>query len=237
MHRACLEENYRSTKAILSVALSVVQQDAQRIDKGLYTSHPQGAPVTLRAFADVDAEADFAALEIERMVRCSGGLLTYADASILLRFNAQSRAFEAALQRLGVPYRVIGGPRFFDRAEVRDLLAYLLLVDNPAYTPGVVRVLNVPRRGLGAKSVQTLQAMAQAAGTPLLPYVEQLAAHGGAVRPAVLKGVQSFVAAVARVRAAADQVRDELTPGRIGGRHPARALKGARVRGAPEAGQ
>ena len=205
VQRVLLEQNFRSTPSILDAALSVMQQDKLRIQKGLYTSHAQGAPVVLRAFHDADEEARYIALEILRHVQCTGGLLTFADISILLRFNAQSRPLEAALQRHGIPYRILGGLRFFDRAEIKDLLAYLVVTENPAYTPGVLRILNVPKRGIGTKSVQALLAAAQAEQVPLLTYLERVspaAAYG--MRPAVVKSVSQFIQTIHELRNAAE---------------------------------
>lgn len=204
LHRVFLEENFRSTKSILAAAMRVMRQDTLRIAKGLYTSHAQGTPVVLKQWDDTEAEAEYVALEIQRQVQCSQGLLTYADACILLRFNALSRAFEMALQRRGIPYRVIGEARFFDRAEVKDLLAYLLLCDNTSYTPGVFRIINVPRRGLGAKTVEQLQAKAQQLGMPLFHLLEQVSdQHRMSLRPAVVKGVQAFVQIIHTLQKAA----------------------------------
>ena len=206
VHRVLLEENYRSTKSILQAAVQVMRQDTQRIDKDLFTAHAQGPPVTVRACADADEEADFLAHEIARQVQCGQGLLTYADVCILLRFNALSRTMEGALQRLGIPYRIMGGMRFFDRAEIKDLLAYLLVVDNPQYSPGVVRIINVPRRGIGAKGIQSLLRMAEADQMPLLPWLERAARTPPAgLRPATLQAVQSFVHCIEQVRHAAEQ--------------------------------
>jgi len=204
VHRVLLEENYRSTKSILQAAVQVMRQDTQRIDKDLFTAHAQGAPVTVRACADADEEADFLAHEIARQVQCSQGLLTYADVCILLRFNALSRTMEGALQRLGIPYRVMGGMRFFDRAEIKDLLAYLLVVDNPQYTPGVARIINVPRRGIGTKGIQSLIRMAEADKMPLLPWLERAAREPPlGVRSATLQAIRSFVNSIEHVRRAA----------------------------------
>lgn len=202
-----LEENFRSTGAVLEAARAVMRQDTTRIDKDLYTSHARGAPVTLRTLSDADTEADYIALEIQRQVKCSLGLLTYADTCILLRFNALSRTFESALQRYGISYRVMGGARFFDRAEVRDLLAYLLLADNPQYTPGVVRVLNVPRRGIGVKTVQACLEQAQSRGMPLLALLEDIVdgqvLPPPALRGAAIKSIGSFVDVVRQMRSLA----------------------------------
>ena len=161
--------------------------------------------MVLHVFHDADEEARYIALEILRHVQCTGGLLTFADISILLRFNAQSRPLEAALQRHGIPYRILGGLRFFDRAEIKDLLAYLVVTENPAYTPGVLRILNVPKRGIGTKSVQALLAAAQAEQVPLLTYLERVspaAAYG--MRPAVVKSVSQFIQTIHELRNAAE---------------------------------
>ena len=117
--------------------------------------------------------------------------------SVLLRLTAHSRAFESIFHRLNIPYRLLGGVRFFDRAEVRDLLAYLTLADNPAYTPAVLRVLNVPKRGIGPQSAQQLANAAQHAQVPLLTHL----AHAHALRPALLRAVRSFVDVVHELHA------------------------------------
>lgn len=208
VHRVLLEENYRSTKHILQAAVHVMRQDKQRIEKDLFTAHAQGAPVTVRSFTDADEEADFLAHEIARQVQCAKGLLTYADMCILLRYNALSRTLEGALQRLGIPYRIMGGLRFFDRAEIRDLLAYLLVIDNPQYSPGVARIINTPRRGIGTKGLESLIQLAQADRMPLLPWLERTAdTPGPGVRPAMLQAIRSLVHCLQRVRRAAEQVR------------------------------
>ena len=174
LHRVLLEENYRSTPQILEAALRVMQQDPHRLPKGLYTALASGPPVSVVACHDADDEALFVAREIRQHARTT----PYAHMSVLLRLTAHSRAFESIFHRLNIPYRLLGGVRFFDRAEVRDLLAYLTLADNPAYTPAVLRVLNVPKRGIGPQSAQQLAAAAQHAPVsythltlPTTPYV------------------------------------------------------------------
>lgn len=209
VRRVFLEENFRSTQSILDAAIKVMRQDTQRIDKDLHTAQGRGAPVTFHTFASADEEAEYIALEIQRNVELAQPMLTYADVCILLRFNALSRALEAALQRQRIPYRVIGGPKFFDRAEVKDLLAYLLLVDNPAYTPALVRIINVPRRGIGAKTVQDLEALAAQHGLTLHACIEQLvdgnAALGAGVRASVVQSLQVLVRTLRRLRTAAHE--------------------------------
>ncbi len=130
--QARLEENYRSTGAILELALKVVQQDTSRVPKDLYTSHPRGTPVVLKCHGSAQLEAAYIASEIKRLIAHSGGMLNYNDIAILLRFNYLSRAIEAELQAKGIDSRMMGGHKFFDRMEVKDLLAYLALADNLA---------------------------------------------------------------------------------------------------------
>ena len=117
LHRVLLEENYRSTPQILDAALSVMQQDPLRIPKGLYTALASGPPVVVRACHDADDEALLVARDIRQHARTT----PYAHMSVLLRTTAHSRPFESVFHRLNIPYRLLGGVRFFDRAEVRDL--------------------------------------------------------------------------------------------------------------------
>lgn len=132
-HQVWLEENYRSTSSILEAALAVVSQDTERIQKSLRTSHPAGPPVVLRQFQTAQDEAAYIAYEIKRTIAYSGNQLNFDDFAILLRYNALSRAIEAALQSAGIASRMIGGHKFFDRAEVKDIIAYLQLAENPSY--------------------------------------------------------------------------------------------------------
>ncbi|KAG9121225.1 hypothetical protein FRC07_002907, partial [Ceratobasidium sp. 392] len=150
-HTIYLEENYRSTGSIVSTSLAIVSQDKQRPQKSLFTSHASGPTPLLREFSNAAEEAGFMAREIRRIVASSGGMVGFGDCAILLRFSALSRVIEAALQQESVPSRVLGGHKFFERAEVKDVLVYLQLADNPAFTPAFARVVNVPKRGVGEK--------------------------------------------------------------------------------------
>ncbi|KAG9099650.1 hypothetical protein FRC06_005057, partial [Ceratobasidium sp. 370] len=145
-HTICLEENYRSTGSIVSTSLAIVSQDKQRPKKSLFTSHASGPKPLLREFSNAAEEAGFIAREIRRIVASSGGMVEFGDCAVLLRFSALSRAIEAALQQESVPSRVLGGHKFFERAEVKDVLVYLQLADNPSFTPAFARVVNVPKR-------------------------------------------------------------------------------------------
>ena len=144
-----LEENYRSTGAILAASLAVVAQDSKRIQKKLYTSHGSGLGVVLRQLPSPQMEGAYIASEIKRLIAHTGGQLGYDDFAILLRYNSLSRSLESAFQTAGIPNRILGGSKFFDRVEVKDILAYLQLVETPSYSLAFERVVNVPKRAIG----------------------------------------------------------------------------------------
>ena len=155
-----LERNYRSTKPILDAAHSVVSNNVGRMDKRLWTDRHGGErPVVYEAF-DEHAEADFVAREIERLLR-EDRTRTPSDFAVLYRTNAQSRSIEELFLRYAMPYQVVGGVRFYERREVKDLLAYLRLVENPLDAVALARVLNVPPRGIGAKTQEELLTFAR----------------------------------------------------------------------------
>ncbi|KAF8602376.1 UvrD-helicase-domain-containing protein [Ceratobasidium sp. AG-I] len=200
-HVINLEENYRSTGSIVSTSLAIVSQDKQRLQKSLFTSHAVGPKPLLREFPSAAEEAGFIAREIRRVVASSGGMITFGDCAILLRFSALSRAIEAALQQESVPSRVLGGHKFFERAEVKDVLVYLQLADNPAFTPAFVRVVNVPRRGVGEKSIAEIIARATAEKTSALAVIERIC-DGTApdIKPPIKRKVAELVRLVRQLR-------------------------------------
>ncbi|KAI0028991.1 P-loop containing nucleoside triphosphate hydrolase protein [Vararia minispora EC-137] len=151
--RIFLEQNYRSTASILSVSHAIIAQDKKRVQKTLHTQHPSGPRPMLCWFQSEHAESLFIAAEIKRLVACSGGMLRWQDFVVLLRFSALSRNVEAALQIEGIPHRVLKGARFFERAEIKDVLAFLQIADNPRSLPAFIRTVNCPPRGIGDKSV------------------------------------------------------------------------------------
>ena len=158
-----LEQNYRSTQAILNAANAVIAHNVGRKGKRLWTANGQGDPITVYEASDEGSEGNFVASKI-----LSGSRGKYfRDYAILYRTNAQSNALEYALKRNGIPYRVIGGTRFFDRAEVKDMLSYLCVINNRADDLRLKRIINNPPRGLGAKTLETAQRLAQAEGKPL----------------------------------------------------------------------
>jgi DNA helicase-2/ATP-dependent DNA helicase PcrA len=153
-----LEQNYRSTQNILTAANAVISHNEGRAAKNLWTAGGEGAKVIGYAADSETDEARFIAEEIDRLGTDEG--VTPGDVAVFYRTNAQSRALEEQFMRLGLPYRVVGGTRFYDRREIRDAVAYLRAVDNPDDTVSVRRIFNVPRRGLGGKSEATIAAYA-----------------------------------------------------------------------------
>jgi DNA helicase II / ATP-dependent DNA helicase PcrA len=149
-----LEQNYRSTQAVLDVASAVISPNEGRKHKRLWTENPRGLPVQLHEAYDERDEALYVVREIEKLRRDGH---RYGDVAVTYRTNAQSRALEDAFVRYGVPYRLIGGTPFYQRREVKDVLAYLRLIGNPADGLSFERVVNVPARGIGQKTVSDLQ--------------------------------------------------------------------------------
>src|SRR6266496_1861850 len=161
-----LEQNYRSTQVILDAANGVIVENARRLGKTLFTEQQGGEPVTLLTAADERDEAEWLAAEIAR--RAADGDVPYEAMAILYRTNAQSRPLEEAFRFRGIPYRLVGALSFYERREVKDVLAYLRLIANPADDEAFVRIVNVPRRGLGDTSLAQLIRTALEWGTPLL---------------------------------------------------------------------
>jgi DNA helicase-2/ATP-dependent DNA helicase PcrA len=147
-----LEQNYRSTKQILDAAHAIITKNAQRSEKRLWTDKDGGLPVQIVAVSGERAEGEAIVRRITNSVH--GGLRNYSDYAVLYRTNAQSRSIEESMVRYGIPYRIVGGVRFYDRKEVKDILAYLRLIFQPEDRISFERIVNVPTRGLGATSVQ-----------------------------------------------------------------------------------
>ena len=158
-----LEQNYRSTQAILNAANAVIAHNLGRKGKRLWTANNQGEPITVYEAADEGAEANFVVNQILSRTKGRG----FKDHAILYRTNAQSNALEYAFRRNGIPYRVIGGMRFFERAEIKDMLSYLCVINNMTDDLRLHRIINNPPRGLGAKSLETAERLAAAEGKGL----------------------------------------------------------------------
>ncbi|MFN5697324.1 MAG: UvrD-helicase domain-containing protein [Cyanobacteriota bacterium] len=161
-----LEENYRSTATILEAANALIANNSERIDKVLRPTRGEGEPITLTRCDDEIAEAE-AVVHRMRMLEAAHPELRWGDMAVLYRTNAQSRAMEESLVRWGIPYLVVGGLRFYDRREIKDMLAYLRLLVNPADTVSLLRVLNVPKRGIGKTTIERLTDAANQLGIPL----------------------------------------------------------------------
>lgn len=161
-----LEENYRSTATILEAANALIAHNTERIDKVLRPTRGEGEPIHLTRCDDEIAEAE-AVVHRMRMLDAAHDELRWGDMAVLYRTNAQSRAMEEALVRWGIPYVVVGGLRFYDRREIKDVLAYLRLLVNPADTVSLLRVLNVPRRGIGKTTIERLNDASSQLGVPL----------------------------------------------------------------------
>ncbi len=161
-----LEENYRSTATILEAANALIAHNTERIDKVLRATRGEGEPITVTRCDDEIAEAEAVVHRLRRL-EAAHPELRWGDMAVLYRTNAQSRAMEESLVRWGIPYLVVGGLRFYDRREIKDVLAYLRLLVNPADSVSLLRVLNVPRRGIGKTTVQRLTDASNQLGVPL----------------------------------------------------------------------
>jgi ATP-dependent DNA helicase UvrD/PcrA len=186
-----LEENYRSTQVVLDAANGIIAENTGRIGKTLTTRRRGGEPVTLLAAADERDEAEWVVRELQR--RSAAGDWSYGGMAVLYRTNSQSRALEEAFRRAGVPYRLVGAISFYERREVKDLLAYLRLVANPSDDEAFLRAVGVPRRGLGDTSLATLGQTALRWSKPLLDTAR--GADGiTELRPNVREAFRNFVA-------------------------------------------
>jgi DNA helicase-2/ATP-dependent DNA helicase PcrA len=170
-----LEQNYRSTATILNAANAIIANNASRLGKTLWTEGPAGAPIKLYGAFNERDEAEFVINRIQDFVDQGN---RRSEIAVLYRSNAQSRVFEETLLVAGIPYRVYGGLRFFERAEIKDALAYLRLVANRDDDPSFERVVNTPPRGIGARTVEAVRGQARAAGTSLWRAAATLIADG-----------------------------------------------------------
>ena len=177
-----LEQNYRSTEEILDAANKVIRHNTGRKGKELWTSLGSGEDVRVCRLYDENEEASAVASDI--LADYSRGM-HWQDHAILYRMNAQSSQFEFAFKRNGIPYRVIGGARFFDRAEIKDMLSYLSIIQDPKDELRLMRILNVPPRGIGAKSVEAARSLALQEGKPLFEILEKAENYPELSRPAL----------------------------------------------------
>jgi DNA helicase-2/ATP-dependent DNA helicase PcrA len=201
-----LEQNYRSTNAILRAANAVIDNNRDRKPKQLWSDLGEGDPVEVVEVEDEHAEARFVAAEIARQVDDGASA---SEIAVFYRTNAQSRVLEDVLVRQGIAYQVIGGPRFYERAEIRDATAYLSVINNPADAVSLRRIVNRPRRGIGDTSVQRLTAHADAVGITLWEAMRDPEEAG--VGAAGAKAIRAFRAQMESLMALAQELQvDEL---------------------------
>jgi len=199
-----LEQNYRSTQAILDAAFHVIRHNEERAEKRLWTERGGGDKVTAtQAYNEVE-EAEFVADEVERLRKVEGR--KYADFAVLYRTNAQSRAFEDVFNRRRVPYRLVGGVRFWERREVKDVLAYLRFLFNPTDELSFARIVNVPRRKIGPVTVEALRQHAAAGRGGLLEAIEH-PEHVEGVPKAAIAALQHFHRQLLSIQAVMPAVR------------------------------
>lgn len=202
-----LEENYRSTQTILEAAQSVIRFNTERYnEKRLVAARGPGSPIMVYEAFDEEDEATFVVRRVQELMETRG--VRPQEIAVMYRTNAQSRALEEAFVRAGLPYRLVGGVRFYQRREIKDLLSYLRLVLNPHDDLSLVRVLNVPPRGIGPATLSKLTALAQRQKASLFTAIEQ--ATGGAAGISLSQKIRHALADfVGRVRAW-QAVRDEV---------------------------
>src|SRR5881394_33390 len=197
-----LEQNYRSTQTILSAANAVVENNRERRPKRLWTELAGGEPLQLRELSDEHEEARWVAGEVERLGEEEN--VRREDVAVFYRTNAMSRVLEDTLNRFDVPYQVIGGTKFYERAEVKDAIAYLSLLANPSDQVSFARIVNSPRRGIGKTSQGRLVSHANTTGITIwevIERVEEVPGLGGAA----IKSASRFYETMARLREHADE--------------------------------
>ena len=209
-HKHCrtirLEQNYRSTGHILGAANAVISHNEQRKGKNLWTDRGDGDLVELFTADNEHAEAQFV---VSTIMGSYGRGANWRDHAVLYRMNAQSNQLEYAFKRNGIPYRIIGGMRFFDRAEIKDMLAYLNLIAAPSDDLRLMRIINSPPRGIGERSVETARQLAQEGGVSMFEVISHADDYPELSRPALR--MRQFAAMIEELRAfSADNTPDAL---------------------------
>jgi len=187
-----LEQNYRSTQLILDAATCIISANRQRKPKDLWTKNEKGLPPLLIETYSEDEEARFVVNEIDNLVRA--GEVRSGDCAVMFRTNAQSRVLEEAFIRYGMPYKLVAGTRFYERREVKDVIAYLRLIQNPNDTVSLMRVINVPQRGIGERSLDELTRWSREQGVSEYQALRLLAesADSGAEMPLSARTVKAL---------------------------------------------
>lgn len=200
-----LEQNYRSTGHILNAANAVVRHNSQRKEKRLFTALGEGEKIQAYQAGDERDEGRWIAGEIDKQ-RSAG--VSYDDMAVFYRTNAQSRILEDMFLRAGVPYKIVGGTRFFDRAEIRDVMAYLKMIVNPADEMSVKRVINTPRRGIGSTSIEKIEQLARENGCSFFQACELACAETGRFTAKVRTALGGFVNIVREGRRMDGELKD-----------------------------
>jgi len=201
-----LEQSYRSTKTILEVAEGVILANRQRKEKRLWTENDVGIPINIAETYTDQEEAHFVVNEVENLV--SQGLFKPADCAVMYRTNAQSRAIEEAFVRYGIPYKLVGGVRFYERREVRDVIAYLKLIHNPYDSVSLSRIINLPPRGIGSRTIEELSRWAKERSLPVYTALQIVADENqeNPFNPRTTRALTGFLAMLNRLMAKSDEL-------------------------------
>ena len=186
-----LAENYRSTATILNAAKGVISANRRRLENDIWTRKEAGSPIAVYEAFTEDEEAQYVIQRIDQLIRDDGVKRT--DCAVMYRINAQSRSMEEACLRYGMKYRLVGGVRFYQRREVKDLIAYLRLINNPGDQVSLARIINTPPRGLGKRSLEQLGLWASSRNVSLYTALEQIHEGGSDTPPVTARAVQSIV--------------------------------------------
>lgn len=186
-----LEQNYRSTQTIINAAAAVIRHNKSRYDKTLWTANDVGAKIRWATLANEREEAEFVSKEIQAYMRHSG--IQYPDVAVFYRSHAQSRALEEAFRKIKVPYKIVGGVGFYERKEIKDVLAYLRVLVNPDDSVSLLRIINVPARGIGNASIEKVEEVARVRKCSLYSAIRiVLNEEVGALGPAARKKLFDF---------------------------------------------
>ena len=186
-----LEQNYRSTKAILKIANEVIKNNTGNVEKKLWTENDEGSKPVVHQSSNEYEEANYVVSEIKKQKREE--YYKYSDFTILYRTNAQSRVFEDILMREGIPYKVVGGQKFYERKEIKDIIAYLRVVANTSDTVSLKRIINEPKRGIGKTSIEKVEEIANNTGISVFEVIENIDSYVQTRANAGLKEFAMFI--------------------------------------------
>ncbi|MDP4183383.1 MAG: UvrD-helicase domain-containing protein, partial [Bacillota bacterium] len=198
-----LEQNYRSTQLILDAANNVIKNNSGRKSKNLWTQNIEGSKIQYYEGSNEYHEATFVSTEIKRLAAVES--LNYKDFAILYRVNAQSRILEEMLMREAIPYKILGGLRFYDRKEIKDIIAYLRVIQNPSDNIGLKRIINVPKRGIGNTTVDNAESVSIQRGCSIFSVIDSAASIPELQRAA--SKLEGFVNLISRFRIMKDEIK------------------------------